>query len=64
MLVPIMAAFLGVAGIIGLFLSAVVGGTSLADWVLDASQAFLVLGAIIFEGYIIIGIIMDVAHGN
>lgn len=59
---PKLAAVLAVIGVVCLFVSAVLGATSIADWVLDAAQAFLVLAAVVFEGYVIIGIVIDAAR--
>jgi hypothetical protein len=63
-LIPKLAAILGFVGIVCLVLSTFVGATSLADFVLDAAQAFLVLAAILIEGYVIGGIVMDVMHAS
>ena len=46
MLLPKLAAVLAVVGVVCLLLSAVLGATSIADWVLDAAQAFLLLGTL------------------
>jgi hypothetical protein len=62
MSVPKLTALLAVIGVVCLFMSAVLGATSLADWVLDAAQAFLALAAVVFEGYVIVGIIIDAAR--
>lgn len=64
MLMPKLAAVLGLAGVVCLVLSALVGATSMADWMLDAAQAFLVLAAVIFEGYVLCGIVTDIAHAT
>jgi lipid-binding SYLF domain-containing protein len=64
MLIPKLAAILGLVGVVCLVLSAFVGATSIADWVLDAAQAFLILAAILIEGYVIGGIVMDVMHAT
>jgi hypothetical protein len=61
MLMPAVAAVLGVLGIVCLFLSALLGGTSIADWVLDAAQAFLVVAALVFLFYVARGIALDIA---
>ena len=57
-----LAAVLAVIGVVCLFASAALGATSLADWVLDAAEAFLVLAAVVFEGYVVAGIIADAAQ--
>lgn len=59
---PKLAAVLAVIGAVCLFVSAVLGATSVADWVLDAAQAFLVLAAVVFEAYVIVGIVVDAAR--
>lgn len=59
MLIPKLCAVLGVVGLILLPVSAFVGATSMADWTLDAAQAFIILGALIFEAYVILGIVRD-----
>ncbi len=62
MLLPKLAAVLGVVGVVCLVLSAVLGATSIADWTLDAAQAFLLLGAVVFIYYVVRGLIIDIAE--
>ena len=62
MLMPKLAAVLGVVGVVCLLLSAVLGATSIADWVLDAAQAFLLLAAALFIFYVVRGIVLDIAE--
>jgi hypothetical protein len=62
MLMPKLAAVLAVVGSVCLVLSAVLGATSIADWVLDAAQAFLLLGALVFIFYVVRGLIIDIAE--
>jgi hypothetical protein len=62
MLMPGLAGVLGVVGIVCLFLSALLGATSIADWTLDAAQAFLVLAALVFLFYVARGIVLDIAN--
>lgn len=64
MLMPKLAAVLGLAGVVCLVLSALLGATSMADWVLDAAQAFLVLAAVVFEGYVLCGMVTDISHAT
>jgi hypothetical protein len=61
MLMPKLAALLGAVGIVCLVLSALLGATSAADWVLDAAQAFLILAALVFLFYVVRGIVADIA---
>jgi hypothetical protein len=61
MLMPGIAALLGLIGIVCLFLSALLGATSIADWTLDAAQAFLVVAALVFLFYVARGIALDIA---
>jgi len=61
MLMPALAAVLGAVGIVCLLLSAILGATSAADWVLDAAQAFLLLGALVFIFYVVRGIVIEIA---
>jgi hypothetical protein len=63
-MIPKLAVMLGLVGIVCLVLSALVGATSMADFMLDAAQAFLILAAILIEGYVIGGIVMDVMHAT
>jgi hypothetical protein len=62
MLMPKVAALLAVVGVVCVFLSAVLGATSAADWVLDAAQAFLLLAAGVFIFYVVRGIVLDIAE--
>jgi hypothetical protein len=62
MLMPKLAAVLAVVGVVCLLLSAVLGATSMADWVLDAAQAFLLLGALVFIFYVVRGLVIDIAE--
>jgi hypothetical protein len=62
MLMPKVAALLAVVGVVCVFLSAVLGATSIADWVLDAAQAFLLLAAGVFIFYVVRGIVLDIAE--
>jgi hypothetical protein len=62
MLLPKLAAVLAVVGVVCLFLSAVLGATSIADWVLNAAEAFLLLGAFVFIFYVVRGLIIDIAE--
>jgi hypothetical protein len=62
MFMPKLAAVLAVVGIVCLVLSAVLGATSAADWVLDAAQAFLLLAAVVFISYVVRGIVLDIAQ--
>ena len=64
MLIPKLAALLGGVGAVCLGLSAVFGATSIADWVLDAAQAFLALAAILFLFYVARGIVLDIANAT
>jgi len=61
MLMPGVAAVLALIGIACVFLSALLGATSVADWVLDAAQAFLVVAALVFLFYVARGIVRDIA---
>jgi hypothetical protein len=61
MLMPKIAALLAVVGMVCLFLSAVLGATSIADWTLDAAQAFLLLAALLFIYYVVRGIAREIA---
>jgi hypothetical protein len=61
MFMPKLAAVLGVVGLVCLVLSAVLGATSMADWVLDAAQAFLLLGALVFIFYVVRGVVLEIA---
>jgi hypothetical protein len=61
MLMPKLAALLAVVGVVCLLLSAVLGATSIADWVLDAAEAFLLLGAFVFIFYVVRGLVIDIA---
>ena len=58
---PKIAALLAVVGVVCLFLSAVLGATSIADWTLDAAQAFLLLAAAVFIFYVARGIVLEIA---
>ena len=62
MSMPWLAAMLGALGIVCLFLSALLGATSIADWTLDAAQAFIILAAVIFLFYVARGIVLDIAN--
>lgn len=62
MLLPKLAAVLAVVGVVCLILSAVLGATSIADWVLDAAQAFLLLGAGVFIFYVVRGLVIDITE--
>jgi hypothetical protein len=62
MFMPKLAAVLAAVGIVCLVLSAVLGATSAADWVLDAAQAFLLLAAVVFISYVVRGIVLDIAQ--
>ena len=62
MFMPKIAALLAVVGVVCLFLSAVLGATSIADWVLDAAQAFLLLAAGVFIFYVVRGIVLEIAE--
>jgi hypothetical protein len=62
MLLPKLAAVLAVVGVVCLLLSAVLGATSIADWVLDAAQAFLLLGAAVLIFYVVRGLVIDIAE--
>jgi len=62
MLLPKLAAVLAVVGVVCLLLSAVFGAASIADWVLDAAQAFLLLGAVVFIFYVVRGLIIDIVE--
>jgi hypothetical protein len=64
MWMPKVAALLAVVGVVCLFLSAVLGATSIADWVLDAAQAFLLLAAAVFIFYVVRGIVLDIAEAT
>ena len=64
MLMPWLAAVLGVVGIVCLFLSALVGATSIADWTLDAAQAFIILAALVFLFYVARGIVLEIADAG
>jgi hypothetical protein len=64
MWIPKFAAVLGIVGVILLFASAVLGATSLADWILDAAQAFIVFAALLFETYVFIGILRDALRSS
>lgn len=59
-----LAAVLAAIGVVCLIASAALGATSLADWVLDAAQAFLVLAAVVFEGHVVVGIVADAAQAT
>jgi len=59
MLIPKIAAVIGIVGLILLPISAALGATSIADWILDAAQAFIVFAALLFEAYVFIGIARD-----
>jgi len=61
MLIPVLAALLGAVGVVCLFLSALLGATSIADWTLDAAQAFLIVAALVFLFYVARGIVLDIA---
>jgi len=54
-----LAALLAIAGVVCILLSTLFGVSELSDWLLDAAQAFFVVGAIIFAAYIFSGIIRD-----
>jgi hypothetical protein len=62
MLLPKVAELLAFVGVVCVFLSAVLGATSIADWVLDAAQAFLLLAAGVFIFYVVRGIVLDIAE--
>jgi hypothetical protein len=62
MLMPKIAGLLAVIGVVCLFLSAVLGATSIADWTLDAAQAFLLLAALVFIFYVVSGLLRDIAE--
>jgi hypothetical protein len=62
MLMPKIAALLALVGVVCLVLSAVLGATSVADWVLDAAQAFLLLAALVFIFYVVHGLVLDIAE--
>jgi len=62
MLMPKIAAVLAVVGVVCLVLSAVLGATSIADWVLDAAQAFLLLAALVFIFYVVRGLVIDISE--
>jgi hypothetical protein len=64
MWMPKVAALLAVVGVVCLFLSAVLGATSIADWVLDAAQAFLLVAAAVFIFYVVRGIVLDIAEAT
>jgi len=64
MCMPKLAAVLGVAGVVCVLLSAVLGATSIADWVLDAAQAFLLVGALVFIFYVVRGIVIEIAEAT
>ncbi len=56
---PKIAALLAVTGVVCILLSTLFGVSDLSGWLLDAAQAFFVLGAVIFAAYIFSGIIRD-----
>jgi hypothetical protein len=62
MLAPKFAALLAIVGSVLVIASAVLGETSFADWTLDAAQAFLSLGVIVFLGYFLFGCIIDIRN--
>ena len=63
MLMPKVAALLAGVGLVCLVLSAFVGGTqALADWVLNAAEAFLLLAAVLFVAYVVRGLAADIAQ--
>ena len=62
MLMPKIAGLLAVVGVVCLLLSAVLGATSIADWTLDAAQAFLLLAALVFIFYVVRGIVIEIAE--
>jgi len=63
MLMPKIAGFLAVVGLVCLVLSAFVGGTqAVADWVLNAAEAFLLLAAVVFVAYVVRGLVADIAQ--
>jgi hypothetical protein len=64
MFMPKLAAVLGVVGVVCLLLSAVLGATSIADWTLDAAQAFLLVGALVFIFYVVRGIVLEIADAT
>jgi hypothetical protein len=64
MLMPKIAVLLAIVGVVCLLLSAVLGATSIADWTLDAAQAFLLLGAFVFIFYVVHGLVREIADAS
>jgi hypothetical protein len=59
MLAPKLAAILALVGFVCLLLSAFLGVSHLADWLVDGSEGLLVAAAVIFLGYFVAGVISD-----
>ena len=65
MLMPKLAGVLAAVGFVCLVLSAFVGGTqAIADWVLNAAEAFLLLAAVVFVAYVVRGLAADIAQAS
>jgi hypothetical protein len=59
---PWIAAILALFGAACLPVSAALGITSTSDYVLDAAQISFILAAIIFLGYMAIGLVIEFIH--